>query len=228
MPVLAFSRHNRIREIAELSDRELLLQMAAFVDDVASSDPGGSAAESYEAEAALDELIRRKSQVLVNVAYRVLGDREDAKDVAQMAFVRIWDNREKYSDQWSPNTWIYRIATNLAIDHLRSRKSREKMNEPLKLELRHRQESSSAKMLSELRGQEVAGIFQELAVSLTEKQRAIFLLREVEGLASPEVAKIVGCRQSTVRNHLFNARKLLKEKLRERYPEYVPTHEVVT
>jgi len=80
-------------------------------------------------------------------------------------------------------------------------------------------------MLSELREQEVSAIFQELAASLTEKQRAIFLLREVEGLGSPEVAEIVGCQQSTVRNHLFNARKLLKQKLRERYPEYVPARD---
>ncbi len=220
MPVLAFSRRSRLREIRDLDDRALLLQMA---DRFGEESPDLDAPASLEAEAALDELVRRKSQALVNVAYRVLGDREEAKDVAQMAFVRIWDNRTKYSEQWSPNTWIYRIATNLAIDHLRSRKSREKMNEPLKLELRHRQESSSATLLAHLREQEVAAIFQELAVCLTEKQRTIFLLREVEGLASPEVAEIVGCRQSTVRNHLFNARKLLKEKLRERYPEYVPS-----
>ncbi len=211
MPVLAFSRRRQLQEISELEDRALLVHM--------SEGPG---TPGSPAEAALDELIRRKSDILVNVAYRILGDREEAKDAAQMAFVRIWDNRCKYSSQWSPNTWIYRITTNLAIDHLRSRKSREKLNEPLKLELRHREESSSAQMLSELRQQEVEAIFEELSATLTEKQRAIFVLREMEGLPSAEVAQIVGCQQSTVRNHLFNARKLLREKLLERYPEYAP------
>ena len=55
---------------------------------------------------------------------------------------------------------------------------------------------------------------------MTEKQRLIFLLRETEGLDSGEVAEIAGCEESTVRNHLFNARKVLRQKLVERYPEY--------
>jgi DNA-directed RNA polymerase specialized sigma24 family protein len=48
----------------------------------------------------------------------------------------------------------------------------------------------------------------------------VFLLREMEGLSSPEVAEILGCRESTVRNHLFNARKILRRELLRRYPEY--------
>ena len=61
---------------------------------------------------------------------------------------------------------------------------------------------------------------RELAAGLSEKQRMVFLLREIEGLSSPEVSQIVGCRESTVRNHLFNARKYLRRELLRRYPEY--------
>ena len=74
--------------------------------------------------------------------------------------------------------------------------------------------------MAELKEAEVERIFVELAAELTEKQRLIFLLRETEGLASAEVAEIAGCEESTVRNHLFNARKILRQKLVERYPEY--------
>ena len=63
-------------------------------------------------------------------------------------------------------------------------------------------------------------IFRELAAELTEKQRTVFVLREVEGLPSKEVAEVLGCRESTVRNHLFNARKYLRRAIVERYPEY--------
>jgi RNA polymerase sigma-70 factor (ECF subfamily) len=63
-------------------------------------------------------------------------------------------------------------------------------------------------------------IFQELAAELTEKQRMVFLLREVEGLSSQEVGEVLDCRESTVRNHLFNARKVLQREIRRRYPEY--------
>jgi DNA-directed RNA polymerase specialized sigma24 family protein len=52
----------------------------------------------------------------------------------------------------------------------------------------------------------------------------VFVLREIEGRPSQEVARILGCRESTVRNHLFNARKVLRDRLLEQYPEYVPEH----
>jgi RNA polymerase sigma-70 factor (ECF subfamily) len=67
---------------------------------------------------------------------------------------------------------------------------------------------------------EVAAIFRELAAELSEKQRMAFLLKEVEGLSSAEVAEVMGCRESTVRNHLFNARRYLRRELTKRYPEY--------
>jgi RNA polymerase sigma-70 factor (ECF subfamily) len=77
---------------------------------------------------------------------------------------------------------------------------------------------------SRLAGEEVQQIFLRLAECLTEKQRVVFVLREIEGRPSHEVASILGCRESTVRNHLFNARKLLRDRLLEQYPEYVPDH----
>ena len=168
-------------------------------------------------ERALDELVRRKTPALLQVASRILGDLEEARDVVQVAFLRAWENRARYDARWSPNTWIYRIVTNLAIDHLRSRKSRERHQEPYRKQLR---QVESARGFAELQQREVDAIFSELAGELSEKQRLAFLLREVEGLSSPEVAAVLDCRESTVRNHLFNARKVLQREIRRRYPEY--------
>ena len=170
-------------------------------------------------EIALDELIRRKTQPLLQVVFRVLGDLEEARDVVQVAFLRMWEHRDRYDARWSPNTWIYRIATNLAIDHLRSRRSRERHQEPYRRHL-HQVSEGAGRGFDELQQREVMAIFQELSAGLSEKQRLAFLLREVEGLSSPEVAEILGCRESTVRNHLFNARKVLQREVRRRYPEY--------
>jgi len=142
--------------------------------------------------------------------------------VVQVTFFRVWENRGKFDQRWSPNTWIYRIANNLAIDHLRSRKSRERTVEPVRQHLRQVADSRSHRVLSSLGGAEVMTIFRELARELTDKQRSVFVLRELEGLSSQEVAAVVGCRESTVRNHLFNARKVLRRALLERYPEYAP------
>src|SRR4051812_45258105 len=186
----------------ELTDRDLLLALR-----------DGS-------EAALNELIGRKTRPLIQLAQRILGDLEEARDVVQVTFFKVWENRQKFDERWSPNTWIYRIASNLAIDHLRSRRSRELSHEPVRQHLRQVADASSSHDLAGLQHSEVAAIFRELSAGLSEKQRMVFLLREMEGLSSPEVAGILGCRESTVRNHLFNARKVLRRELLKRYPEY--------
>jgi RNA polymerase sigma-70 factor (ECF subfamily) len=202
MPELVFSAERHRATWAERTDRELLEGIQ--VDD----------------EAALDELITRKTGPLLQLAFRILGDREEARDVVQVAFFRIWENRDRFDRRWSPNTWIYRIVNNLAIDHLRSRQSRERQVEPVRQHLRQVADTRSQRTLSSLGGSEVMDIFRELSGELTEKQRSVFVLRELEGLSSQEVAEVVGCRESTVRNHLFNARKVLRRSLLERYPEY--------
>ncbi|PYQ55854.1 MAG: hypothetical protein DMF53_27190 [Acidobacteria bacterium] len=171
-------------------------------------------------EAALNELIGRKTKPLLQLCQRILGDPEEARDVVQVTFFRVWESRRKFDDRWSPNTWIYRIASNLAIDHLRSRKSRERSQEPVRQHLRQVADTRASRDLSRFQQSEVAAIFRDLSAGLSEKQRMVFLLREIEGLSSPEVAEVLDCRESTVRNHLFNARKYLRKELLERYPEY--------
>jgi RNA polymerase sigma-70 factor, ECF subfamily len=196
---------------AEVSDRDLLLALR-----------GGD-------ETALDALIGRKTKPLLQLVSRILGDMEEARDVVQVTFFKVWENRSKFDERWSPNTWIYRIASNLAIDHLRARRSRERSHEPVRQHLRQVADGRAHRDLSRVQQTEVAAIFRELAAKLSEKQRMVFLLREVEGMSSPEVAQILGCRESTVRNHLFNARRYLRAELVRRYPEYAANHaEAVT
>jgi RNA polymerase sigma-70 factor (ECF subfamily) len=186
----------------EVSDRDLLLALRDGDED------------------ALGELIGRKTKPLLQLVSRILGDLEEARDVVQVTFFKVWENRCKFDERWSPNTWIYRIASNLAIDHLRARRSRERVHEPVRQHLRQVADGRAHRDLSRLQQSEVGTIFRELAAALSEKQRMVFLLREVEGMSSPEVAVILGCRESTVRNHLFNARRFLRAELSRRYPEY--------
>ena len=187
---------------AESSDRDLLL------------------AVREGEESAFNELIGRKTKPLLQLCQRILGDLEEARDVVQVTFFKVWENRRKFDDRWSPNTWIYRIASNLAIDHLRSRKSRERSHEPVRQHLRQVADTRAQRDLTRLQQSEVAAIFRDLSADLSEKQRMAFLLRELQGLSSAEVAQVMSCRESTVRNHLFNARKILRRELLRRYPEY--------
>lgn len=171
-------------------------------------------------EGALDELIARKSPGLMSVAGRMLGDAEEARDIVQITFVRVWEHRHEFRDRWSPNTWIYRIATNLTIDHLRARQRRERALGLAGSSLRA--VDSERTSLAELEQREVEEIFLKLVGCLSSRQRVVFVLRAIEGFDTKEVAAMVGCRASTVRNHLFVARRKLKRELEACFPEYSP------
>jgi RNA polymerase sigma-70 factor (ECF subfamily) len=171
-------------------------------------------------EEALDELIGRKSTGLMSVASRMLGDPEEARDIVQITFVRVWEHRREFRDLWSPNTWIYRIATNLTIDHLRARQRRDRAMVVASSALRA--VDGERRSLAELQQREVGEIFLELVGCLSNRQRVVFVLRAIEGFDTKEVAAMVGCRASTVRNHLFVARRKLKRELEARFPEYFP------
>jgi len=202
MPYLVYSSRQQ-QPWAEVTDRELMI-------GIRSGD-----------ESAFDELIRRKTGPLIQLVTRILPDREEARDIVQIVFLRVWEKRQRFDERWSPNTWLYRIAVNLAIDQLRARKVRDRSSRPLSTHLRGLS-GGHGRGLAELEHREVAAIFERLAVGLTEKQRLAFLLVAVEGLSSEEAGQILACKASTVRNHLFAARRFLRRELSRLYPEYLP------
>jgi RNA polymerase sigma-70 factor (ECF subfamily) len=170
-------------------------------------------------EAAFALLVRRHQAGLRRCAARILGDDEEARDIAQLAFVRAWENLGTYDPTWSFSTWLYRIASNLAIDVLRSRDSRARTHAA---HLRLVGDSVGPSAPRDMAEREVKRIFTELSAALTPAQRAAFVLREVEGLTTNEVAQALGCSEATVRNHVFQARATLRKELAARYPEYLP------
>jgi RNA polymerase sigma-70 factor (ECF subfamily) len=207
-PRLAWSRAAHRESLREVDDRALLLALRDADEE------------------ALDELIDRKTAPLIKLIQRMVGDLEEARDIVQITFVRLWEHRQRFDERWAANTWIYRIATNLAIDFIRSRNSRHKTAEPLRFHVLHQEDGRSRQVTARQHEDEVMAIFEELAADLSPQQRMVFLLRELEDLPSKEVAEIVGIRESTVRNHLFNARKELRQKLLARYPEYARGREI--
>jgi RNA polymerase sigma-70 factor (ECF subfamily) len=170
-------------------------------------------------ESAFADLVRRHQSGVRRCAGRILNDSEEARDIAQLAFVKAWENLSKYDPAWSFSTWLYRITTNLAIDALRARASRDRTHGT---HLRLVGDSVVPAAPRELSEQEVQRIFGELAEVLTVTQRAAFVLREVEGLSTAEVAQALGCSEATVRNHIFQARAALRRELAQRFPEYLP------
>jgi len=175
-------------------------------------------------EDAYAELVRRHSAGLHRAVARILADDTEAWDVVQMAFLRAWQKLDRYDSRYRFTTWLYRIGTNLAIDLLRSRTSRErahKAGSEHRLRLVGNGEGAGLRAES----QEADGILRQLVGVLTPQQRSAFVLREMEGLETAEVADVLGCSATTVRNHIFQARKALRRELKARFPEYLPASE---
>jgi RNA polymerase sigma-70 factor (ECF subfamily) len=166
---------------------------------------------------AFETLVRRKTTKVYALCYRVIGNAEDAKDISQLVFLKLWENLEKYDPQYAFDTWLYRMVTNVAIDFMRNKQSRDNaVNSNLRLV----KTAADPEQTVVMQRKEVENVFNEISTVLSPKQKTVFIMNQMEDLPSAEIAKILGCRESTVRNHLFNARKLMQVQLQERYPEY--------
>jgi RNA polymerase sigma-70 factor (ECF subfamily) len=168
-------------------------------------------------DGAFEMLVRRKTSKVYSLCYRVIGNGEDAKDISQLVFLKLWENIEKYDPTYAFDTWLYRMVTNVAIDFMRNKQSRDNaVNSNLRLV----KTSVDPEQSVTVARKEVESVFNTVSNVLSPKQKTIFVMSEMEDLRSSEIAKILGCRESTVRNHLFNARKLMQTQLKKRFPEY--------
>lgn len=166
---------------------------------------------------AFETLVRRKTSKVYALCYRIIGNAEDAKDISQLVFLKLWENLEKYDPHYAFDTWLYRMVTNVAIDFMRNKQSRDNaVNSNLRLV----KTAADAEQTVLVQRKEVETVFNEVSSVLSPKQKTIFVMNQMEDLPSAEIAKVLGCRESTVRNHLFNARKLMQVQLQRRYPEY--------
>jgi RNA polymerase sigma-70 factor (ECF subfamily) len=200
---LVYSQHRDRQDSAELPDRDLAVRAR-----------GGDMV-------AFETLVTRKTSAVVSLARRIVGNSEDARDVAQMVFLRVWKEIHRYDEKYSLNTWLYRIATNLSIDFLRSARSRERAHGATLHIVREREESTAAEATRTAEDAELVRLFETVSGSLSEKQKAAFVLREMEDCETREIAEILGCGESTVRNHLFNARRILRREIGRLFPEFL-------
>jgi len=192
---LVYSENRERQSSAELSDRDLAIR--ARSGDMVS----------------FETLVVRKTPAVVSLARRIVGNGEDARDVAQMVFLRVWNEVHRYDERYSLNTWLYRIATNLSIDFLRSSRSRERAHGATLHLVREREERTASDATRVAEDAELARLFESVSNNLSEKQKAAFVLKEMEELETREIADILGCGESTVRNHLFNARRILRKQI---------------
>ncbi len=168
-------------------------------------------------EAAFAELVRLYERRAWRVARNMVPGDEDARDLVQEAFLRVFRNLERFDYQHAFSTWLYRIVSNLAIDHLRRRRktwstsSVDEDDAPLEMEDESAPAPSAALESSETQD-EVRACLETLAPHF----QSVLVLRELEGLPCTEIAEIVGATHVTVRWRLHRGRKLFQEEWERR------------
>lgn len=167
--------------------------------------------------AAFEALVLRKRERVVRTAFHLTGDLEDARDVAQGVFLRLWKVLRRFDPGRRFDTWLHRITVNAAIDLMREKGPRGVL-QPLPEAEDALGADPTARADRQHDLAEIRRAFLRLASRLGPKQRAAFVLREIEGLETAEVARALGVRESTVRNHILQARRVLREGLEREYP----------
>ncbi len=178
-------------------------------------------------EWATRELVHRYQNKAYAIAYQVcLGDREEAEDLTQEAFLKVFRNLKKFKGKSTFYTWLYRIVLNTCIDGFRRRRRRERIfslwgraentegssREGIEGEPEMQGVSNPMEVLS---GKQLTEKAREAARSLSEKQRTIFQLKVFHEMSIPEIAQIMKMAEGTVKSHLFRATHLLREALKD-------------
>ena len=157
---------------------------------------------------AFEWIVARYRDPVFWTAFHLLLDYEDARDVAQQCFLKAWNSLSSYNPEKPFRSWITKIAANCAIDCLRTRNPIEPLPEI----------SIPPDAFDRVR--DIRKIFLKVAPMLTERQRIVLVLREIEGMEFSEMARLLNCTESTVRNLLSQAKESFRKKTKEVFPEY--------
>ena len=171
-------------------------------------------------ETAFAEIVSRYRNPITNYLYRILNDYEEAVDLAQETFVRVYFAAERYHTGYAFSTYLYRIATNLAISEMRRRKRRKLLSltglfQPegeteTQFDVADENPLPDANLLEEEQKQVIA----RAIAAMPEKYRLPIVLRDIEGKSYEEVAEILNLGLGTTKSRISRARGLLKEKLK--------------
>lgn len=168
-------------------------------------------------------LVERYQDRVCAIAYGVIRNREDARDIAQEAFVKAYLGLKNFSGNSSFYTWLYRITVNMAIDFRRKKGRRGGEHLELKPELIT--DSSASEAMDSFTGsapqsaeriierKQLRGKIGKAMESLSEPHRAVVTLREIDGMSYDEIAQVIGVTKGTVMSRLHYARKALQELL---------------
>ena len=173
----------------------------------------------------LRQLYEANSKRLYNLAYRLVGDRQWAEDILQETFVRAYARADTFKQGGKVSTWLYRICTNLAYDHLRARKYRAMASLDAPVTRSGDQDggtwsatlaSSMPEATAEVERSDTSATVRQLIEELPERERTVVILRQYHGMTFKEIAEVLGLTARTVQNCLRRAKQRLYFSMSEK------------
>ncbi len=177
-------------------------------------------------EAAFTELMELYQVKVFHLLFRMLGDKEEARDVAQDVFYTVFKSIDSFRGDSKLSTWIYRVATNHCKNRIKylGRRARGQKQEFNELSEQDSVESATMQTSSKIdrpdqvaEGKETESIVQRALSSLDEEHRTLVVMRDIEGMSYEEIQSITGLPEGTVKSRLHRARLALKEHVQAQY-----------
>ena len=172
--------------------------------------------------AAFEELVHRYDRDVLRLALNLLHRPEDARDVYQEAFLKVYKNLDRFRFECSFYTWVYRIVTNVCLDHLRRRNSRPEDQAP-ELSQDEAAPSDFFERVAEdrlqgnperrLMGKEIGWRIHGALQTLLPRERMVFEMKHYQGLKLKTIGEMLGTTEETVKNSLFRATRKLRNRL---------------
>lgn len=162
---------------------------------------------------AFEELVLKYEKTVYNLALRMVGDRDDASDMTQETFIKAYGSLSSFRGDSKFSVWIYRIATNVCLDFLRSKSRKQQVSltvsdnddEDAQLDIPDPKADPEQQLIKKISMQSV----EEGLKTLPDKQRQILVMRELGGMSYAEIGKALSLEEGTVKSRIFRARKRL-------------------
>ena len=155
-------------------------------------------------------VVKTHQRMIFSLALKMLCDEEEAKDIVQETFIRVWQSIRNYDPQKTFSTWVYTIASRLCIDRLKKSSRMVVLPED---EITLRRFASDTDSQQSLENREWVSIVRMIAEGLSDKQRLVFTLCQLEGIPSAEVEQITGLDAKQVKSNLYVARQTIRKRL---------------
>lgn len=174
-------------------------------------------------DAAFRELLRRYERPVFSLVFRMVRDRDTAEDLAQESFIKVLNNIDRYRPEFKFSSWLFKIANNVAIDHLRKRTVDTVSLEGSRYATTTAEAESTAipvaskdqSALEEMESRELGGAIERAVAALRPEYRACILLRHVEDRSYEEIAATLDLPLGTVKTYIHRARHELRKALED-------------